>query len=448
MRLRPRPISPYGLSPSFLLLVALLGATWLAGGASRGDVAGQVIVRTVAWSAVVLASLFGDRPSFSRVRGVVVILLAALLLALLQCVPLPPEAWQALPGRTMLAEAATASGQAQPWRPLAIVPSAAGNAAASLVMPLTTLLLVCGLRDAEWRWLPGLVLAMIAASMLLGLLQFSGGGFDNPFVNDSPAQVGGTFANRNHFALLMALGCVLAPTWAFLDGRRPGWRGPAVIGLLLLFALAILASGSRAGLILGGAGLALGLALVRRPIRRELSRYPRWVAFALVAGIIGMITIPVLLSIAAGRAVSIDRMLAINPEQDIRSRALPTILAMVGTYFPVGSGLGGFDTLFRIHEPFNLLKPTHFNHAHNDWLEIALDAGLPGILLLVGSMGWWAWASVRAWRAGGRDLAGPASAMLLLVFVASGFDYPARTPIIMVVMVIMAVWLGRSAHTG
>ncbi len=71
---------------------------------------------------------------------------------------------------------------------------------------------------------------------------------------------------------------------------------------------------------------------------------------------------------------------------------------MIRTYFPVGSGLGGFDPLFRMHEPFELLKPTYFNHAHNDWLEIALDAGGAGIALLFGSILWWGMASARAWR--------------------------------------------------
>jgi hypothetical protein len=31
--------------------------------------------------------------------------------------------------------------------------------------------------------------------------------------------VSGTFANRNHFALFMAIGCVLAPAWAVQSSR-------------------------------------------------------------------------------------------------------------------------------------------------------------------------------------------------------------------------------------
>ncbi|WP_207147621.1 hypothetical protein, partial [Listeria monocytogenes] len=87
--------------------------------------------------------------------------------------------------------------------------------------------------------------------MLVGLVQFSRIIYDNPFVNDSPGELSGTFANRNHFALFMAIGCLLAPTWGITGERLAYWRLPAVAALLLLLFLTILGSGSRAGLGLG-----------------------------------------------------------------------------------------------------------------------------------------------------------------------------------------------------
>ena len=423
---------------SFCLLGALLAVLWLAGGASRGDVSGQVVVRGVTWGLLVIALLFAPRPAPGTARPVLFILLAALALALIQLVPLPPALWQALPGRALIARAAALSGEPQPWRPWSMVPGATVNAASSLVVPLATLLLAAGLRPAERAWLPGLVLGLVAAAMLAGLLQFSGSALNNPLINDSTGAVSGTFANRNHFALFMAMGCVLAPAWAFREGRQPPWRGALALGLVLLFALTILASGSRAGLALGALGIALGLAIVWQGIRRALGRYPRWVFPALVAALVALVAGFVLVSIAADRAVAINRAFAIDPGQDMRSRGLPTVLAMIGRYFPAGSGLGGFDPLFRIDEPFALLKPTYFNHAHNDVLEIALDAGLPGLLLLAAALAWWAWASVR------HALPKLGSALLLLVIVASLFDYPARTPMMMAMMVLAGVWLGAA----
>lgn len=449
-----RRSSPFsGIGPCLLLLSVLLATLWLAGGASRADALGQVVVRTVAWIVLVVAILFVDRPrpgagTPALVRPVAILLAVIVALPLIQLVPLPPAIWQALPGRAMLAEAAAASGQAQPWRAMSIVPGATVNAASSLIVPVVVLLLLAAMTDEERAWLPGIVLGMIGASTAVGLLQFSGAGFNNPFINETVGQVGGTFANRNHFALFLALGCLIAPCWAVLDGRSPRWRGPVALGLVLLLVLVILATGSRAGIILGAAGLAIGLFLSRKGIRRTLRRYPRWVYPALLAGIVAVVAILVLVSVMADRAVSIDRFLS-DQGQDMRSRGLPTVLAMIGAYFPAGSGLGSFDPIFRIHEPFALLKPTYFNHAHNDFLEIILDAGIPGLAVLLAAIGWWGMASVRAWRAAGSAMLPCAgSAMILLVLLSSAIDYPVRTPLMMAVVTIAAVWLAGACRSS
>jgi O-antigen ligase len=100
--------------------------------------------------------------------------------------------------------------------------------------------------------------------------------------------------------------------------------------------------------------------------------------------------------------------------------------------------------VFQIYEPFDFLSMHYFNRAHDDYLEIVLNAGLPGLLLLLCALGWWLAASIRAWRAGdSMRYAIPklGSAMLLLVFIASIFDYPARTPIMMAMIALAALWL-------
>lgn len=443
-RVRFRP------SLSFILLCVFLMILWVAGGASRADVAGQIIVRGAAALFLIVAILFGDRPTLARARPLWLVLIAAIALALVQLIPLPPDIWQSLPGRTMLAGAAAASDQTQPWRPWSIVPGTTVNAACSLIVPMTTLLLASGLREKEQSLTPGLILGLVAASTLLGLLQFSGAGFNNPFINDTPGTVSASFANRNHFALFLAIGCLLVPGWVFSERRRQYWKRSAGLGLSLLFALTILATGSRAGIALGFVALVIGILLTWQGIRAELRRYPRWVLLMLFAGIIGIMAVFVTISVVADRAVSVDRIFADDPGQDMRSRGLPIVLAMIREYFPLGSGLGGFDPVFRMHEPFSWLNLTYFNHAHNDFLEIVLDTGLPGLLLLVGALFWWGRASVRVWRAGlGATymLAQLGSAMLLLIIIASIFDYPARTPMIMALAVIAGTWLATMRPT-
>lgn len=435
-------------SLSFILLMVFLAILWIAGGASRGDVPGQVVVRGAAWTMLILVALFGPKPILKPERPVLVFLLLALALAVLQLVPLPPAIWQALPGRALFTEAATALGEAQPWRPIAIVPSATFNAAASLVVPFTILVLICGLREPERSWLPTVLLGLVATSTLLALLQFSGSRFNNPLINDTVGQISASFANRNHLALFLAFGCLLVPTWAFLKSSQSAFRMVAALGMLVFFTLMILATGSRAGLVLAAIALVVGPLMVRHAIARTMRRYPRWVLPTVVGGSAVTLVLAVLTAISSNRAVSINRIFAPSGGEDMRGRALPTVLDMISSYFPVGSGLGGFDPIFRIHEPMSLLKLTYFNHAHNDVLEIVLDAGLPGALLLASAILWWAFASVRAWRSGSDALlARLGSTMIGLTIVASLFDYPARTPMIMAMLVIAASWLCRSKAT-
>jgi len=435
------------VSINFMLLAALLVMIWVAGGASRADALGQVLVRAVAWITIVGTVMFGPRPALTTVRPVFLLLAAALMLVALQLVPLPPAIWRALPGRTALADMATLIGQPSIWRPMAIVPGAALNAMSSLVIPFAVLLLIAGLTEAEKAWLPGLVFGLIASSAVVGLLQFSGAGLSNPFINDSPGQVSGNLANRNHFALLLALGCLIAPIWALFHRPYMTWRIPAAVGVVLLFVLLILGSGSRAGMVVGILALGIDLLLIRYCLKSRRRQVSRWVFPAIIGGTVATIGIFAAVSIIANRAISVSRLFDTASGEDLRTRTMPTVIGIIRTYFPAGSGFGGFDPIFRIHEPFKLLKLTYFNHAHNDYLEIALDGGILGILLMITAMAWWLWASVAAWR-GGSAHAKLGSAMVGLIFIAELFDYAARTPIIMTIIIIAATWLVDRRHVS
>ncbi|WP_156357800.1 O-antigen ligase family protein [Sphingomonas sp. Leaf62] len=418
---------------------------WLAGGGSRPDLLGQVVVRVVTFASLVVAILIGLKPSLKATWPVGAILLATLLLLLVQLVPLPQALWMALPGRGDFAFAQGLGGVPQLWRPLAIVPGATVNAFFSLCVPFVILLLISNIKENEHLWLMDLLLFLVVGSMILGIIQFSGAIYNNIFVNDTSGQVSGNFANRNHFALFLSIGCMIAPVWAFGGNGGVRRRGPIALGLILLFVLMILASGSRAGIVTGAMSLLIGSVFVRNGLRRVFSRPPRWIFPALMIGTLAVVMGIVLLSIVADRANSIDRAVALETTSDMRTRGLPVVLHMISLYFPVGAGAGGFDPLFRMHEPFSLLKVTYFNHAHNDYLEIALDTGLPGLILLAVALGWWLITSIRAWRSHDNKLFQPlGSAVLLLVFVASAFDYPARTPLMMAVIAVAAIWLTKA----
>ncbi|MFZ3484849.1 O-antigen ligase family protein [Sphingomonas sp. 3-13AW] len=328
-----------------------------------------------------------------------------------------------------------------------MTPGATLNALASLVVPTTMLLVLSQANARVHRWMPAILLAMISSAMLLGLLQFSGAGFNNPLFNDSPGVVSSIFANRNHFALLLAIGILIAPVWAFMDGSALHWRGPLAGGLVLLFVLTILATGSRSGMLLGGIALAVSLALVGGRLQRRLASAPAWLFPALIVTAVFAVGTFVALSFMADRADAINRLLALESGEDMRSRALPTVISMIATYMPFGSGFGSFDPIFRIHEPFALLKTTYFNQAHNDYLGIALDGGVAGVAALTAGLLWWLVSTIRVWRAKRHEtifVGRLGSAIILLILIASITDYPARTPTIMAILVIAAVALAQA----
>lgn len=444
-------------SAAFILLAILTVLLWVAGGASHAWVAGQAVVRAASIAVLIVAILFLPRPSLGAARPVAIALSAAVVLVLLQMLPLPPAWWQSLPGRSFATDAAALSGQAQPWRPWTLVPGATFNAAASLIVPVAVLALTATLRSDERRMLPGLLVAVTAGATLIGLLQFSGADLTNPLVNGSPGAVDGLFANRNHFALFLAIGIVMTPVWAFRRSAKGRWRGPAGMALIALFMLGILACGSRAGILLAGIAGLFAIIIGRAGAMRLLADTPRWVPLAIAGAGVAALALLASTAIMTGRAESINRALTMDIAQDMRQQARPTVVAMATQYWPAGSGFGSFDAVFRKHEPFELLDHTYFNHAHNDFLEIALDGGVAGVGLLLAVLSWWAWASFRAWRPGkpggqsgdesGVAAARAGSAVILLVLLASVVDYPARTPVIMAVLVVAGVMLAGGAQT-
>ena len=441
-RLRGARFSP---DISFALLATLFVILWLAGGASREDVTGQIVSRAAAWFAIVVAVLFARRPRIEEAKEATIAIVAAILLCIVQLVPLPPDVWRALPGRAAFSNQIVSPPDL--WRPMSLAPGATVNALFSLAVPLAVLLLATGVPKEQKRWIPVVVLAVISLALLVGLLQFTGAQVINPFVNGGYREVDGLFANRNHFALFLAIGLLIAPVWGVEGGKLSRARAPIALGLVLLLVLTILASGSRGGIALGAIALVLGLTIARQGVKSALRRYPRWTLPAVGIGIVALIALFVLASVSADRAVSIDRLAELNTGEDMRRRGLPAILAIIRTYFPIGTGLGSFDPIFRMHEPLSLLKPTYFNHAHNDFLEIVLTAGLPGLILMVVAIGWWAWRSIDVWR---NDKVPPklGSAMLLLILLGSVVDYPARTPVIMAIAAMAAIWLGKYDATA
>lgn len=433
----------------FFVMIALFAVLCVAGGASKANTLGQGVVRAA--SLLTVAGLLLGRVRFDirEARAPFLILIVAALLVCVQIVPLPFSVWTKLPGRELISSVTAAVGLDGIFRPIAIVPDGALNALLSLSVPFAVLVgMSASPATRERRFLP-IMIAIVCASALCGLIQLSGGIIDNPFINSTRGQAAGLFANRNHQALFLAVGVPLTLAWGYAPSQRLGWRGWAAPGIVLLLSLMIIGTGSRAGLGLLAVGLVGGGLLIWPTIAGMAQRAPRWVLPAGVLLVLTILTALLVVSVDFGRAEAIDRLLDEEVGADMRSRAFPTLMSMMMQYFPVGSGLGSFDTVFRMVEPFNVLKPTYFNHAHNDYIELLIEGGLPVIALLVSAIAWFCAASWRAWRGsatGETHIAKTGSVVILLVLLASIADYPARTPMIMAMLAVAATWLSSSRN--
>lgn len=434
----------------FLCLLALIG------GSSKSDESAQILVRLGALVGLAYAVCVRPVPFDSATKPVAIVLAAACIAVAVQLIPLPYALWSALPGRELYAQQGMAAGVGTLWRPLSLSPDRTWNALLSLIVPLSIVALMAKMDLHQRRSLLPVLVCLVGLSALVVLFRLMTGSdwiarFDSTDLGGS-----GIFANRNHQALLLVMGFPLLAVWAVegrlshIGARLRWWIGGAGAATLVVL---IPATGSRTGLALSGLALLMTAAILWTPITQGMRKAGRRknrrliIAGASVA-LVGLI----FLTLTLNRAEGVRRLMSTDVAGDVRARLFPRVLEMMTTYFPAGAGYGSFDPAFRRFERLADLKPTYFNQAHNDLLQIVIEGGILGAILLVGALTWLVVRSVRVWRAGAERtsarLARLASFLLLLMIAASVVDYPLRTPLMSALFAIFAVWLHEPIAAG
>lgn len=436
-------------SAAWWVLAPLVAAAFLFGGSARGDVASLMFLRPVAILALGFGILRLQGQDLRGHRVALALAFAALALAASHLVVLPPKLWQALPGRALVAQIEAAAGLGAAWRPLSIDPVATRNALLAALVPFAALVLGMQLAPSERARIAPLVLLFGFVSAMLGILQTMGER-DGPLYfyaitsNGAPT---GLFANRNHQAMFLA--CLLpflaSVAFAVTGDRARVWsaRFACALAALLLVPL-ILVTGSRMGIIM----VAMGLLSVPLVLRGRLDglrdpRAPR--SFPVLK-----LAVPVLAAALAALTVWLDRAVAWNrlvetePDRELRMQLWPVLEGLVRDYLPLGSGIGSFERVFMAAEPDALLASFYTNHAHNDWLELAMTGGLPALILAgiaVVALG------IRThalfWQAAEptRDVLLGRAGVVVIVLLGTGSwaDYPLRVPSLGVVFALAVV---------
>jgi hypothetical protein len=132
---------------------------------------------------------------------------------------------------------------------------------------------------------------------------------------------------------------------------------------------------------------------------------------------------------------------------DARARSLPSELAAAQALSPVGSGLGSYAEVFLSVEPLETLDRSYMNHAHNDYVEVWIETGWLGPLIIAGFFGWFAVRAVSIWRlqpiGTAPVLAMAGSIVIALLLLHSILDYPLRTPTVAGVFAFACALLAR-----
>lgn len=421
--------------------LVLLAFAFLIGGASRGYALRLALVELFALPALVigLAALL-NAELFQRHRFALVLAGGTALAPLIQLLPLPISIWAAIPGREPGALALEITGLQPAWLPISLTPDLTWFAFLALIPPMAAFALVLTRGFRLGNLLTRGLLAFALLSVLLAAAQFVvGTGALFLWPGNEVGEVPGLFSNPNHAATLCLVAIPFAAVLGATSLRERGasawalWSG-AVLLLAMVLGLGLI--GSRAGLTLLGISFPFALLAGYVASGRPLPG-PRMLA---VGGTVGLL----ILGFGGWLALPAIETWQTVDRPELRLENWPVVLEAADDFLPLGSGVGSFDSVFRSYEPLDQLDATYFNNAHNDYLEIWLEAGWVGGGLLIAFLVWYFRRSWRAWRAGpgrGPDLQRAASVAVLVYLLHSGFDYPLRTETHMVIFALCVALL-------
>lgn len=403
------------------------------------------------------------------------LLVAAILLLILQLVPMP-AGWleQASPKVSQLLPlwSADASAGLPAWDQVSLAPSQTRNA---LVLLLAYALIfwvtvqrIRSLEDVEQflRWVAYAVVGM----SVFGLLQYATNNgkffwvYQDPFATTEDG-VKGAFTNRNHFAHFLALGIGPVIWWVQdamrrLAGRQSGalrLRGVQHRSANMLLALriaalatvflALLLSGSRGGALAAGAAALLTVAVCHRAgaVRGKFA-----LGLTAVALLLGGL---LLLGDEDSMGGRLETMASGSIEQIDNGEGRRTIwnatLAAIPDFARLGSGVGSFREVYPLYMPHQT-GHTIYTHAENGYLQLALETGIPGIVLLALAIliglfwtgrGLWNANSSRSFVAIGALASG-----LLASIIHSGVDFVWYVPGCLVLTLILVACISRASQ--
>jgi len=413
-----------GVGPLYLFTCLILG------GSAQGiwqnmvlQLLGVAIIAWAAWSG-------SNQPLARPARQLLILALLAIGLVALQMIPLPPSVWTHLGGRGVVSEGLRVLGLSGRWMPLSVTPFGSLDSLFGLIPPLALFCAIVRLSAYRPSWLVAALLAGTVAGVLLGVLQVTAGGGGDYLTSrwylypqSSYGLVTGFFANANHMATLLVITLPFVAAIAAAGKSRNVQRYSALLTILAALTI-VLVAGIALNRSLAGYALSIPVfAASLLILLRRTSWLRLWIAGA--AGL-AVIAAAVLLATSTIGGTRIGDDAASSAQS--REQILVLTGEAIRDYFPMGSGLGTFLQTYRTYESPDTVTTEYVIHAHNDYAEVAMELGLPGMVLILLFLAWWGRSVLAVWRqAVANPYARAASIASAAILVHSLVDFPLRT---------------------
>ena len=376
------------------LALVIVGATLAFGGVQPITYS---LMEAVLFFAALLVLVKQTWQADVRLRLPVWPVLFALFVAL-QVVPLPPGIVGTLsPARLMNTKIGGLEPAHTGWTTISIYPHATVLTGMRFLAYLSAFLLAAHVFDSRKgkSTLLRVLIVLGCFEAAYGIVQYTTG-WQKIFTYIKKYDVEeatGTYINRNHFAglLEMVLPLVLASifysfqawssrrhithTGRYSTGRSPaGYQALFYLFLLVLMVVGVIFSRSRMGILVTMFSIVFLAVLAQLKLRRRVWMLGSFLFLVCVLGYglwIGLN--PVLARFDAVRDPGYLQM-------EGRVAIWKDAIRLIRDYPLTGTGLGTFGIAFRRYQ--TALVSSLVDHTHNDFLEVASETGLVGVLLL------------------------------------------------------------------
>jgi len=410
------------LVPAFLLLCLILG------GASAAGYWANMGLQLIAVAIILWATLaHRNTPMAPAGRRLIGLLLLMVSLIVAQLVPLPPSVWTPLPGREAVVEGFALLGQPLPWMPISLAPGRTVASALWLLPAIAVLLGILRLGGYKAGWLAWTLAGATIVAVIIGALQRAGGD-QSPLYFYQITNFGsatGFFSNANHMATLLVVAVpFLAALYLNAQGKGRSVQRSSGLFFILAGAMAVVCVGLAVNGSLAGVGLAVPvLAASAMMILSKARRVPLW-----AIGLIALLTagsVAAVFSTPFGNNLTNDTA---KISQESRYVSFSRSMDAAGDFMPAGSGIGTFKEIYQSREDPAAVTKTYMNHVHSDLIELALETGAAGLLLILLFLFWWGGRVIAIWRAGEADHYARAATIASAAILAHSLvDYPLRT---------------------